>query len=189
MKDIRLITGGARSGKSSLAEKFAREATGRVLYIATAIAFDQGMKDRIKKHKARRPADWMTIECYKDFNELVDKEFFLEADTILLDCITLMLSNLMLESGLDFDNCSMEEVDSLEADVFEEIERLLALVKLHKKKIILVSNEVGMGLVPSYKLGNYFRDIAGRVNQYLAEEANEVYFMVSGIPMKIKGDK
>ncbi len=181
-----LITGGARSGKSRLAEEYAKDSSGKVVYIATAIPFDEGMKDRIKKHKLSRPDDWKTIEKFKDFKDLSKNPAFLECDIIILDCITLMVSNLMLESGLDFDNCSLEEVDSLETDIFKEIEGLLAVVDLHNKEITLVTNEVGMGLVPPYRLGNIFRDIAGRVNQYLAQEAQEVYFMVSGIPTKIK---
>lgn len=181
-----LIIGGARSGKSSLAEKQAKNSSGRVVYIATAISFDEGMKDRIKKHRSTRPDDWETIEQFKGFKDLSKNLAFLESDIIILDCITLMVSNLMLESGLDFDNCNMEEVDKLESYIFKEIEGLLEVVDLHNKQIILVTNEVGMGLVPPYRLGNIFRDIAGRVNQYLARKAKRVYFVVSGIPMKIK---
>lgn len=182
---IILITGGARSGKSSLAETKAKELGEKVVYIATAIAFDEGMKDRISKHRASRPDTWTTIEKYRDFYTL-ENEDFLESDLILLDCMTLMVSNVLLESEIDFDNCSMEEVDCIEKSIFKEVEELLEIVYKHKKKLIIVTNEVGMGLVPSYRLGSIFRDIAGRVNQYLAKQADEVYLTVSGIPLKIK---
>ncbi len=181
-----LITGGARSGKSSLAETKAKELGEKVVYIATAIAFDEGMKDRISKHRASRPDTWATIEKYRDFYTLENEKDFLESDLILLDCMTLMVSNILLESEIDFDNCPMEEVDCIETSIFKEVEELLEIVYKHKKKLIIVTNEVGMGLVPSYRLGSIFRDIAGRVNQYIAKQANEVYLAVSGIPLQIK---
>ncbi|MEJ6950411.1 bifunctional adenosylcobinamide kinase/adenosylcobinamide-phosphate guanylyltransferase [Natronospora cellulosivora (SeqCode)] len=188
MKNITFIVGGARSGKSSFAEKIAKESSSKVVYIATAIPFDKGMKDRIKKHQAARPAGWETIEQYNGFKNMAENHLFLQAELILLDCITLMVSNLLLDSGLDFDKSSIDEIDQLEDRIFQEIKDLLEVIEDHEKEIILVSNEVGMGLVAEYSLGNVFRDIAGRVNQYLAKEAGEVYFMVAGIPMKIKGD-
>lgn len=186
MAEIILVTGGARSGKSSFAEAKAKEFGEKVVYIATAIAFDEGMQDRISKHRASRPSSWATIEIYKGFNNLEKKKEFIEADLALLDCMTLMVSNILLESGLDFDECSMEEVDHIEKKIFNEVKELLSVIGRYEKKIIIVTNEVGMGLVPSYRLGNIFRDIAGRVNQFLAKQAQEVYFTVSGIPLKIK---
>lgn len=186
MAEIIVITGGARSGKSSLAEAKAKELGREIVYIATAIAFDEGMKDRISKHKASRPNTWTTIEMYKNFSELEKNQDFIEADLILLDCMTLMVSNILLDSGIDFDKCSMDEIELIEKNIFNEVIGLLEIVAKLGKKLIIVTNEVGMGLVPSYRLGNIFRDIAGRVNQYLAKQANEVYFTVSGIPIKIK---
>lgn len=181
-----LITGGARSGKSSLAEAKAKELGEKVVYIATAIGFDEGMKERIKKHRSQRPSTWTTIERYKSFASLELEEGFLESDLVLLDCMTLMVSNLLLENDIDFDTCSMSQIDSIENRIFNEIKELMKVIYKHKKQFIIVTNEVGMGLVPSYRLGNIFRDIAGRVNQYLADKADEVYFTVSGIPLKIK---
>lgn len=179
-----LITGGARSGKSKLAEKIAREKGKNIVYIATAIPFDDGMKDRIKKHRRSRPSEWKTIEKYRDFEEINANKDFNNCDTVLLDCMTLMVSNLLLESGIDFEKCSVSEIDRIEKDIFKEVNVLLEVTK--EKKFIIVTNEVGMGLVPSYKLGSVFRDIAGRVNQHLASEAEEVYLTVSGISIKIK---
>jgi len=186
MAEIILITGGVRSGKSSLAETKAKELGCKVVYIATAIAFDEGMKDRISKHKSSRPSSWATIELYRNFSDLEKNQDFIESDLILLDCMTLMVSNILLDSNVDFDKCSMEEIEHIEKIVFKEIKELLEVVTRYEKKLIIVTNEVGMGLVPSYRLGSIFRDIAGRVNQYLAKQANEVYFTVSGIPLQIK---
>lgn len=186
MSKLVLITGGARSGKSRFAEKMAAEQGEKVVYIATAIAFDEGMKDRIKKHRQDRPGAWGTIERYKDFSAMKEDRAFIESDLILLDCITLMVTNLMLESNLDFDNCPMEDIDALEKNIFKEIVLLLDIIADHYKNAIIVTNEVGMGLVPPYRMGNIFRDIAGRMNQYIAGRADEVYLTVSGIEMKIK---
>ncbi len=186
MNSLILITGGARSGKSSLAEQKAVELGGKVVYIATAIAFDEGMKDRIKRHKLDRPKKWSTIEKYKDFTSILSYEDFKKSDIILLDCMTLMVSNLILDSSLDFDTCSIEAINNLEKEIFKEVKQLLDIIFTTNKKAIIVTNEVGMGLVPSYKMGSIFRDIAGRVNQYIASKANEVYLTVSGIEMKIK---
>ncbi|MFA5523113.1 MAG: bifunctional adenosylcobinamide kinase/adenosylcobinamide-phosphate guanylyltransferase [Tissierellales bacterium] len=186
MAEIIVVTGGARSGKSSLAEEKAKELGNKVVYIATAIAFDDGMKDRISKHKASRPSTWATIERYKKFNELERSQDFNESDLILLDCMTLMVSNNLLESDVDLDTCSMKDIEHIEKNILNEVKELLEIVTRNEKKLIIVTNEVGMGLVPSYRLGNIFRDIAGRVNQYLANQAQEVYYTVSGIPLKIK---
>lgn len=186
MKNFILVTGGARSGKSRFAEETAKKLGEKIVYIATAFPTDEGMIDRIIKHRSSRPKEWSTIEKYMDFNQLSKDDNFKEADTILLDCMTIMVTNLLFESGIDFDECSMEEVDSVEISIFKEVKELLEIIKAHNKNLIVVTNELGMGLVPPYRLGRIFRDIAGRVNQYLAKEAEEVYLTVSGIPMKIK---
>lgn len=181
---IIFITGGARSGKSSYAEKLAKEKGGKVTYIATSIPFDEGMENRIQKHKNRRPKNWMTIERYRDFDCVEGSEEYQETDLFLVDCITVMINNLMFYSGLDFDTCTPAEVDELEKEIQEEVEKLLVLAR--EKDMIIVSNEVGMGLVPAYKVGSYYRDIAGRINQLIASRANEVFFIVSGLPIKLK---
>ncbi|NBI06488.1 bifunctional adenosylcobinamide kinase/adenosylcobinamide-phosphate guanylyltransferase [Senegalia massiliensis] len=187
MGDLTLVTGGARSGKSSFAEKIVKKNGKNVVYIATSIPFDEGMKSRIKKHRKQRPESWHTIEMYKNFNIILDDDKFKYADTIILDCITIMISNLILEKNIDFDDISEEEIDTLENQIFNEIYILLDALK--DKNVVLVTNELGMGIVPSYKLGSIFRDIAGRVNQYIAKRANKVYLTVSGIPIEIKGEK
>ncbi len=186
MQKLIFITGGARSGKSTLAEKKAKEIGQNIVYIATGLAFDEGMKDRIKKHKESRPKEWSTIEQYKDFHYLDTDENFLNADTVLLDCVTLMVSNLLIENDLDFENTTIDKITEIESKMFSELNTLINLIEKYNKNFIAVTNEIGMGLVPPYRLGRVFRDMAGRANQYLADKAHEVYFTVSGIPMKIK---
>lgn len=184
LKKIILVTGGARSGKSRIAENMVKEKGKRVLYVATAIPFDREMKDRIEKHKSTRPKHWFTYEAYKNFEE--DGLLFDEYEVVLVDCLTIMITNLILEDWNDQFNPS--QIDELEDKVNREITGLLNMIKRAGCCAVLVSNEVGMGLVPDNPLGRVFRDIAGRINQKVAQEADEVYFCVSGIPMKIKGD-
>lgn len=184
MGRITFITGGARSGKSTYAEKMAKESGKKITYVATSIAFDEGMKDRIKKHQQQRPREWATIEKYCDFHEVIGIKEYQQSQILLVDCITVMICNLMMDSGLDFDNCSPEEVDRLEKQVIAEVEGLLLLSE--EKELIIVSNELGMGLVPAYKMGSYYRDIAGRINQLIASKADNVFLVVSGLQIKLK---
>jgi adenosylcobinamide kinase/adenosylcobinamide-phosphate guanylyltransferase len=181
-----LILGGARSGKSSFAENLAKSFSDQVLYVATAIPFDEGMKDRIRKHQESRPLQWNTVELYSEFQVIQTLEKFKASEVVLLDCITVMVTNLMLDQAVDYDQVTHEELDKIESKIFIELEMLLKVLDSSDKQYILVSNEVGLGLVPPYKLGNYFRDIAGRVNQRIAAFVGDVYFVVSGIPLKIK---
>ena len=181
---LRFITGGARSGKSSFAEKLVRESPGTTVYIATAVPFDDGMRDRIAKHRQSRPAEWKTVERWKDFEELDGDAAFNEADNVLFDCVTVMITNQMMDSGLDFDSCTMDEVNALEIRIREDTARLLDA--LDQKNAVIVSNELGSGLVPAYRMGSLFRDIAGRINQEIAARADEVWLAVSGIPVRIK---
>lgn len=186
MSKIILVTGGARSGKSTFAEKKVREFGENINYIATAIAFDDGMRDRIKKHIAQRPSSWHTIEIYKDFGNLLNDPKFISCDGIIFDCLTVMISNIMFDEEMDYDSISMDRVNEIEKIVDREVEGLLNIIEVNNKKIVFVTNELGMGLVAPYKLGNYFRDIAGRINQKIASRADEVYFTVCGIPTQIK---
>lgn len=178
-----MVTGGARSGKSTFAEKIARQRDD-VAYVATSIPFDDGMVHRIKHHRAQRPATWGTLEVWKDFPQIQEEEVYKNSSLLLVDCLTVMITNLMFYSGLDFDECTPEDVDLLEEEIRRHVDELLELGK--EKDLILVTNELGMGLVPAYKMGNYFRDIAGRMNQRVAAAADEVYFVVSGLEMKLK---
>lgn len=188
MAKLTYVTGGARSGKSTFAEAYAINNANRVLYIATAIPFDDGMKDRIKKHQVRRPQQWGTLETYSGFEKALsgqEKHY----DTILFDCLTVMVTNLMLEdSKIDWDQINHEQVDAIEERIQKEVQGLIDAVRKTDMHLIIVSNELGMGIVPENRLARLFRDIAGRVNQKMANEADEAYFIVSGQPLQIKGD-
>lgn len=180
-----LITGGARSGKSTFAEKLAREYGDSILYIATSIPLDEEMKARIEKHKNRRPSSWETVETFKDM-DINLKDRIKEKQAVLLDCLTIMTTNLMLEKHEDWENVSTKETDDAEKYVSGELTKLLQVVEESSIPFIVVTNEVGMGVVPFYNSARVFRDIAGRANQLVAAKAEEVYLCVSGIPVKIK---
>lgn len=167
-----LILGGARSGKSSFAMKLAGEKTGKKFYLATAEALDNEMKARIERHKKERPSSWETIEETKDILQTL-KNLRSKCDVVILDCVTLWLSNL-LHKGHD------------EPEILKITEELLSVVKKNDYLLVAVSNEVGLGIVPDNELARRFRDIAGRVNQEIASAADEVYFLLSGIPKRIK---
>lgn len=186
MGKITFITGGARSGKSRHAEELLKNVD-NALYIATAIPFDDEMKERIDKHRKRRNSKWSTIEAYKDIDS-VYKNHTSGISHILFDCITVMISNLMMmEQETDWDNADMDLINRLDNKVGNEIEKFIQEAISFPGETIIVSNELGMGIVPPTPLGRYFRDIAGKANQQIAGHADEVYFMVSGIPVKIKG--
>jgi adenosylcobinamide kinase / adenosylcobinamide-phosphate guanylyltransferase len=173
-----LILGGARSGKSSYAEKLAAEIGSRVVYIATAEAKDEEMKTRIQTHRLNRPEGWSTLEAPRNIASALS-EIDDRPETLLLDCLTLLVSNILL---------SLESMPSatIEAAVQAEIEALLAVHQTLAVPLIVVSNEVGLGLVPPYPLGRVYRDLLGRANQQLAAQAQQVIFMVAGIPMIVK---
>lgn len=184
---VTLVIGGARSGKSTFAENKTKEFGNNTTYLATSVITDDGMADRVKKHREQRPKEWTTIERYKNFIELENDIDFMNSNTVMLDCITTLISNFMFDSGIDFDNCKVEEVHTLEAKIKEDVLSLILLCRKLNKNLILVSNEVGLGIVPAYYMGNYFRDISGRINASIASLADDVYFIVAGIPMQIKG--
>ncbi len=183
--EIILITGGARSGKSTYAERLAKEYGSEILYVATAIPFDDEMKLRIKKHREQRPANWETLEAYKDLDMLLENKCK-NKKAVLLDCITVMITNIMFEICQDFNQIQHDDITIVEETVNLQMDRLVAVAAGSKTPFILVTNEIGMGIVPENKSARLFRDIQGRVNQKLASAAKEVYLCVSGIPVKIK---
>ena len=180
-----MVTGGARSGKSSFAEEKAKGLGTNILYIATAIAFDDEMKERIRRHRLQRPSSWETLEAFRDFGTVLP-ERLKGRDAVLLDCMTVMVSNIMLQKAMDWESLPTDEINKVEAEVSEQVEALLSIIKGADIPFILVTNELGMGVVPASALGRAARDIAGRANQQVARAADEVYFCVSGIPVKIK---
>ena len=186
---ITFITGGARSGKSSYGEELVKKAARvptDVLYIPTAKAYDEEMQDRINKHRIRRPKQWKTLEVPEAFQGLEKNPNFVERSVIMVDCLGVFVTNRMFSKERDFDQLTAKERDLMEEEIQREVDHLLDIVK--EKEVFIVSNEVGMGLVPEYPLGRIFRDILGRVNQQVAARADKVYFVVSGIPMCIKGE-
>jgi adenosylcobinamide kinase / adenosylcobinamide-phosphate guanylyltransferase len=227
---VTLILGGARSGKSALAEKLAaarKGDAGKVLYVATLQPLDSEMRDRIKQHKASRPTTWRTLETpYNLADDLTNG--WQGEQIILLDCLTLWTSNLLLrESELDRnfieENAMYGEIyddqppqletdreenitsdlqmtappppprpvappdyTGLEKRITTDLERVVSFVRSQNCGLLLVSNEVGMGLVPPYPLGRVYRDILGRANQRLAALADEVFIVFAGIPVELK---
>ncbi|MEM7029323.1 MAG: bifunctional adenosylcobinamide kinase/adenosylcobinamide-phosphate guanylyltransferase [Chloroflexota bacterium] len=179
MKSRTLILGGARSGKSSYAEKLAAEAGPNVLYVATAEAKDDDMAERIANHQRERPASWQTIETPLAVSPALES-LSQAPDLILLDCLTLLVSNILL---------SLEEEPQavIEQHIAQEISAIIAAQERLNTALIIVSNEVGLGLVPPYPLGRIYRDLLGRANQQLAAQADQVLFMVAGLPMTVKG--
>lgn len=183
---LTFIAGGARSGKSTFAEQKANEYGEKVLYIATAVVTDDAMADRVKKHREQRPKSWLTVEMYSDFKRLSGYKEFADSEIVLIDCITTLIGNYMFDSKINFDACLPEEVNNLEKSITDEIFSLIDVCSTNNKKLIIVSNETGMGVVPPYYMGNYFRDISGRINQKITYKSDFMYFVLSGIPIKLK---
>ena len=180
-----LITGGARSGKSRLAEQFAAKQGDNVLYIATSIVTDDEMAQRIAIHQQTRPAAWQTHEGFSLIGNVI-RERGAQHDAIMLECITTMITNLMFENTGDIPAEEMDFV-ALENKINLQIEQLIEGCQQCPCPVYIVTNEVGFGIVPENLLARRFRDIAGRVNQRLAAFADEVYLVVSGIELKMKG--
>jgi adenosylcobinamide kinase/adenosylcobinamide-phosphate guanylyltransferase len=179
MSKSTLILGGARSGKSSHAQSLA-EKTGRsVTFIATAQALDEEMSTRIAKHRAERAAGWETLETPCDIALHVPQ---IKSEVIILDCITLLVSNLLMQFVKED---RVEEAPFMLA-VQTEIEALIGAIHEREQDWFIISNEVGLGLVPPYQMGRVYRDALGWANQRLAREADKVIFMVAGIPTTIK---
>lgn len=181
-----LVTGGARSGKSSFSESLAKAYEEKVIYIATAIPFDSEMEDRIKKHKESRPKEWLTIEAFKDIDKIIHK-YGEEYNCFLLDCITVMVTNQMLEYfNYDMEYAKIEDYNRAEESIKNQIISMMEAIAVSAADAVLVSNEVGWGIVPENTVARAFRDISGRINQIIGQRADEVYLTVSGIPVKIK---
>jgi adenosylcobinamide kinase / adenosylcobinamide-phosphate guanylyltransferase len=166
---ITLVIGGARSGKSSFALRTAADMKGRKACIVTAQPLDAEMQRRIEKHRFERSAAWDTFEEPIAIARLLD-EVGADYDVILVDCLTLWLSNLMMNS----------------ADVEAEIKSLVSAAVSCRAELFMVSNEVGMGIVPDNEMARLFRDYAGIMNRMTAEKADNVYLLTAGIPVKIK---
>ena len=172
-KGCMLVIGGARSGKSSFALDLCNNLEGKRYFIATAQAFDDEMEDRIKQHQVERGNEWETIEETVDICERI-KEIDSDDVIVLIDCLTLWLSNLYMKYESDVDR------------VYDDIERLVETVSKIKGRLVLVSNEVGMGIVPENKLARLYRDASGAMNRKIAEKSDKVVINFAGLPVVLK---
>lgn len=181
MEKLTFILGGARSGKSSHVQKLAEESGKIITFIATAQAFDDEMKARIQKHREDRPSEWQTLEVQKDISDYLIQHPQ-QTDIYLLDCITLLANNVFMRF---IENDLVNEIKAKDA-LENEITKLIKYINEHNEEWIIISNEVGLGLVPPYQMGRVYRDLLGWANQQLAKEADSVLFLVAGIPMVVK---
>jgi adenosylcobinamide kinase/adenosylcobinamide-phosphate guanylyltransferase len=179
--------GGARSGKSAWAERAARESGRPVLYLATATAIDDEMTERIAAHRAARPVEWRTVEAPLDLAAALRAQAR-PGDLVLVDCLTVWTSNAILErlGGSAADDLPAAAWRTIEAEVLAAARDLLRAAKSAEVALILISNEVGMGVVPPFPLGRRYRDVLGRVNQAVASEADKVILMIAGLPIDLR---
>ena len=183
MKKVILLLGGARSGKSHFAQEYARRNGGKVLFVATATAGDQDMRSRIAEHKNGRPSNWRTLEATTDIGTQIVANAG-DEELIIIDCITMLVNNIFSRHDeKQFDTIS-DVV--LEKEVVAEIEQLQRCLKKVNASFLIISNEVGLGLVPDNRMGRLYRDILGRANQMLAQISDEVYLLAAGIPLRVK---
>ncbi|MXN64306.1 bifunctional adenosylcobinamide kinase/adenosylcobinamide-phosphate guanylyltransferase [Stappia sp. GBMRC 2046] len=164
-----LVIGGARSGKSAFAENLLKKSGLERIYVATCAVLDKEMEERIARHRDQRGGDWKTIEETRDIAGVLQREAR-QGSAVLVDCLTLWLSNLMFE----------------EDDIEVETTKLLAALRKVGGPVVLVSNEVGAGIVPENALARRFRDAQGRLNRQIAEVANQVVLVAAGLPLLLK---
>lgn len=177
MAEIVLVTGGSRSGKSRHAQELAVGLEGRKIFVATCPVVDAEMEERIRRHKDEREGKgWETIEESVDLDGVLRR---VEGGVLLVDCLTLWINNLMYEA-------EKREQEIGEDEVEQRCRRLLEACASRKGTVIFVTNEVGMGIVPENSLARLYRDLVGRCNQVVAAGADQVIFMVSGLPLKLK---
>lgn len=174
-----LVTGGVRSGKSRFAESLALRLGGDIIYLATATAGDAEMVERIARHRARRPSDWRTVEEPLHPEAVIQR--YSAGYTILLDCLTLFLSNLYFELQ---PGTAEPELSRL---ILSRFTGLAQMIAASPANLVLVTNEVGWGIVPENPLARTFRDLSGLANQEIARVCDQVYLVVTGIPLQIKG--
>ncbi|CCO09378.1 bifunctional adenosylcobinamide kinase/adenosylcobinamide-phosphate guanylyltransferase [Desulforamulus hydrothermalis] len=177
-----LVLGGSRSGKSRFAENLAQQLGEKVLYLATATVYDEEMARRVQLHRTGRPAVWDTVEEPLQVIEVIQKQAK-RYHVILLDCLTLWLTNLLLNDNSPFHGRTAPEQEKY---ILNKVTQLAAVCRNCGSSVLVVSNEVGLGIVPDTPLGRTFRDIAGSANQVIAHLADEVYFVAAGLPIALK---
>ena len=182
MGKIVLVTGGARSGKSSFAESKLLQKEG-VCYIATGLVMkeDPEWQERVKLHQERRPQSWDTLEQYRDLATWIEQD---DHGDYLVDCATMLTTNRLFDLVNEFLS-KAEQARILEA-MEAEWSQILSAMKERQATFWIVTNEVGLGIVPDTRLGRYFRDLQGRVNQLIAKEASEVYLVICGLAQQLK---
>jgi len=178
-----LIIGGARSGKSHFAQELAQGLGKPVLFVATAVASDEEMRQRIEEHQRARPAIWTTLEVTTHIARQIEQKIG-AAQVVIVDCITLLISNIFSR----YNDQTGEKIDAplIEKKVNGEISELVECINHIDASFIIVTNEVGTGLVPANAMGRLYRDLLGKANQLLAQGVDEVYLMVAGLPVQIK---
>ncbi len=178
-----LIIGGARSGKSHFAQELGLKSAQPVLFVATAAAGDEEMRQRIEEHRKARPTAWNTLEVTTHIGNQIRQKID-KAQTVIVDCITLLVNNIFCQ----YSDPAGEKIYAslIEKEVMAEIDELVDCINQIKARFIIVSNEVGLGLVPDNRIGRLYRDLLGRANQVLAQCVDEIYLMAAGIPVQIK---
>ena len=186
---IYLVLGGARSGKSEFAEKLMYHSTGkRKGYIATSQILDDEMKYRVILHRQRRPADWKTFEVMHAVGEHMDT-ILDEADTVLFDCITMYVNNILMDhmKGITVETLGVSDLTQLQKVLEEDLNHMFSkLAMTEGKEIIFVSDELGMGIVPANAMSRVYRDLVGLANQYIAKRSDKVYLSIAGITVELK---
>jgi len=184
MGELIFVLGGARSGKSRLAEARARQIGGEdVLYVATTEVGDDEMRRRVEKHRQQRPDAWHTLEVTREVGAAIVSHIG-DARVVLVECLSMLVANPLMAP--DVDAVSVADDESLEEAMQAEVISLIKAVEAVDATCIVVSNEVGMAVVPPSPLGRLYRDVLGRANQQVAAHAGEVYLVVAGIPMQLK---
>jgi adenosylcobinamide kinase/adenosylcobinamide-phosphate guanylyltransferase len=177
--EIILVTGGARSGKSDIALRLAEKCGNDIVFVATAQAGDEDMRMRIEAHKSARSVLWKTIEAPVSIGKSLSL-VSTDTDAVILDCLTMLVSNILLAQGEEPDEKALDE------SVRAEIDSLIAECARLGCTLIIVTNETGMGIVPEYRLARIFRDSLGRANKYIASKADKVLLMVAGLAVDVK---
>jgi len=180
MAKLILVTGGARSGKSAYAQSLYKDEKD-VVYIATSKTSDEEMRERIRFHQMTRPKEWETIERTYNLHEAVS-----QSKNYLLDCISILTSNIMFDMTEGYENIPIEMQQDVEKKVINEIDLLSEKVRIVNGSLITVTNEVGDSIVPENHVARVYRDILGRVNQRVASLCDQVYLVVCGIPLRLK---
>lgn len=182
------ITGGARSGKSTMAVRMAEKAGGRTAFLATAEPLDSEMSERIRIHKSGRPAAWVTLElsAYRNVSGIISELADKKCRVVIIDCLTLWISSLLGRRAEKRGEFTGREYAQTVKEVTQEMSANIKAFRNFHGTVIMVSNETGMGIVPANQLARVFRDICGKTNQYAAEISDKAFFMVSGMPVVLK---